>query len=79
VIFFGGGEIETMKDVFKSAASGVIMQHQEPLYSDNIRMLDHGVKPPMAKLTVARKIASTALVMWKNQEVYDPDKYRNKE
>jgi transposase len=69
----------TMKDVFKGAASGVIMNRQEPLYSDYQRMLDQGVKPPLAKLTLARKIASTALVMWKNQEVYDPDKYRNKE
>ena len=40
-------------------------------------MLEQGVKPPLAKLTVARKIASTALVMWKNQEVYDPGKHRH--
>jgi 23S rRNA G2445 N2-methylase RlmL len=69
----------TMKDVFKGAASGVIMHHQQPLYSDYLRMLDQGIKPSLAKLTLARKIASTALVMWKSQEVYNPDKYRNKE
>jgi len=42
-------------------------------------MLEQGVKPPLAKLTLARKIAATALVMWKNQEVYESDKHRNKE
>jgi hypothetical protein len=69
----------TMKDVFKGAASGVIMHHQQPLYSDYLRILDQGIKPSLAKLTLARKIASTALVMWKSQEVYNPDRYRNKE
>ena len=68
-----------MKDVFKGAASGIIMNRQEPLYNDYLRMLEQGVKPPLAKLTLARKIAATALVMWKNQEVYDPGKHRKQE
>jgi len=50
----------------------VIACRQQPLYGDYLRMLEQGVKPPLAKLTVARKIASTALVMWKKQEEYDP-------
>jgi hypothetical protein len=46
-----------MKDVFKGAASGVIMHHQEPLYSDYLKMLEQGVKPPLAKLTLASTLA----------------------
>jgi hypothetical protein len=32
----------------------------------------------MAKLTLARRIAATALAMWKNEEVYDPERRRDK-
>ena len=52
----------------------------EALTTDDYqRMLEQGSKPPIAKLTVARKIAAVVLVMWKNKEGYDPDKDRNKE
>ena len=34
------------------------------------RLCDSGIKPPMATLTIARKIAATVLAMWKNEEVY---------
>ena len=34
------------------------------------------MKPNLAKLTLARRIAGTVLSMWKNQEVYDPDRHR---
>jgi hypothetical protein len=57
----------------------VIGYRQQPLYGDYLRMLGQGVKPPLAKLTLARKIASTALVTWKKQEEYDPDQHRDKE
>ena len=36
-------------------------------------MLEHGTKPPLAKLTLSRKIAAALLAMWKNQEAYNPD------
>jgi hypothetical protein len=39
-------------------------------------MLDSGVKPSLAKLTLARKIAATVLRMWKDEEEYQPEKYR---
>ena len=68
-----------LKDVFKGAATTVITKlHDDPLYVDYQRLLDTGTKPPLAKVTVARKIAATVLRMWKNEEEYDPDKYRNK-
>ena len=46
------------------------------MYGDYMRLTEQGTKPPMAKLTLARKIAATVLAMWKNQEVYDSEKHR---
>jgi hypothetical protein len=37
-------------------------------------MLDSGIKPSLAKLTLARKIAATVLRMWKDEEEYQPEK-----
>jgi hypothetical protein len=68
-----------LKHVFKGAATSVITHRMQPLYGDYLRMTDQGTKPPMAKLTLARRIASTALTMWKNQEQYDPDRRRSKD
>ena len=65
-----------MKHVFKGAATGVLSHHVEPMYGDYVKLTQQGTKPPLAKLTLARRIAATVLAMWKNQEVYDPDKYR---
>lgn len=64
-----------LKDVFKGAALTVIQQGgDEPLRLEYLRQLDGGTKPNLAKLTLARKIASTSLAMWKQQEEYDPNK-----
>jgi transposase len=66
-----------LKTVFKGAATTVISQlHEDPLHADYERMLKAGIKPPLAKLTLARKIAGTVLSMWKHQEVYDPKRRR---
>jgi transposase len=62
-----------LKELFKGAATSVITQAGDgPLYADYCRMLESGTKPNLAKLTLARKIAATALRMWKNEEVYAP-------
>jgi hypothetical protein len=45
-------------------------------YADYRRMLDSGIKPNLAKLTLARKIAATVLRMWKDEEEYQPEEYR---
>jgi transposase len=67
----------TLKSVFKGAATTVITQRsKDPIYADYDRMLDSGIKPNLAKLTLARKIAATVLRMWKNAEEYQPEKYR---
>jgi transposase len=66
-----------LKSVFKGAATTVINQHpQSSLAQDYRRQLDAGTKPNLAKLTLARRIAATALAMWKHEEVYDPNRSR---
>jgi transposase len=66
-----------LKSVFKGAATTVIGQlPEDPLHKDYERMLAAGIKPNLAKLTLARKIAATVLSMWKHQEVYDPQRHR---
>jgi len=68
----------TLKYVFKGAATTVITKYpDQPLRRHYDRMLTAGTKPNLAKLTVARKIAATVLVMWKHQEVYDPTRHRS--
>ncbi len=67
-----------LKAVFKGAATTVIAQlTEDPLHADYQRMLKSGIKPTLAKLTLARKIAATVLSMWKHQEVYDPKRHRS--
>src|SRR5439155_5134339 len=62
-----------LKTSFKGAATTVIGQlPAHPLHQGYQRMLNTGVKPNLAKLTVARRIAAAVLAMWKNGEVYDP-------
>jgi transposase len=64
-----------LKWVFKGAATTVIQQHRgSPLHADYERMLAAGIKPNLAKVTLARKIAAITLAMWKSKEEYDPRK-----
>jgi transposase len=71
----------TLKNIFKGAATTVIMQlgETEPLHQDYQRLLAAGTKPTLAKLTIARKIAAIALSMWKSKERYDSTKHRKQE
>jgi transposase len=66
-----------LKAIFKGAATTVIQQMpKHPLHQDYQRMTDAGIKPNLAKLTLARRIAAATLAMWKHQEDYDPRKQR---
>ena len=67
-----------LKTIFKGAATTVIRQMpSHPLHQDYQRMItEAGIKPNLAKLTLARRIAATTLAMWKHQEDYDPSKPR---
>ncbi len=54
-----------LKAIFKGAATTVIMQlSTHPLHADYERMLRSGIKPNLAKLTLARRIAAIVLSMW---------------
>ena len=65
----------TLKRVFKGAATTVIGPGEdEPVYRHYLRLLEGGTKPNLAKLTIARQIASIALSLWRNEEVYNPKK-----
>jgi transposase len=62
-----------LKDVFKGAATTVIGHAKdEPLHRHYQSLLDGGTKPNLAKLTIARQIASITLSMWRSGEEYDP-------
>jgi transposase len=64
-----------LKMLFKGAAmTGIAHAKPNPLRKDYERMLEQGIRPNLAKLTVARKIAAIVLVMWKKEERYDPRK-----
>jgi transposase len=66
-----------LKAIFKGAATTVIQQMpNHPLHLDFQRMTDAGIKPNLAKLTLARRIAAATLAMWKHKEDYDPSKQR---
>ncbi len=65
-----------LKAAFKGAANTVVRQMiSHPLHADYRRMVDNGTKPNLARLTLARRISSAVLAMWKNDEVYDPTKH----
>lgn len=61
-----------LKHIFKGAATTVIMGKDGPMYQSYLNALEQGTKPPIAKVTLARRIAATMLAMWKTQEVYKP-------
>lgn len=62
-----------LKAIFKGAATTVLTQLVgHPLHADYQRRLQAGIKPNLAKLTLARRIAAIVLSMWKHEEVYDP-------
>jgi len=66
-----------LKEVFKGAAHQLTTQMtSHPLHQNYRRLVDAGVKPNLAQLTVARQLAAAVLAMWKHQEVYDPEKHR---
>jgi transposase len=63
----------TMKAVFKGAAASAVQQHAEVKeYYD--RLCAKGMRPEMAQLTVARKLAAIVLILWKKGERYDPQR-----
>ena len=63
-----GGIISLDIPFYRTQASA----SQDPLGDFYQGLLAGGVKPPMARLTLARKIAAIALTIWKKGEGFDP-------
>jgi hypothetical protein len=62
-----------LKEIFKGAATTVITQMGDhPLCVNYYRQVNKGMRPHLAKVTLARRIAAIVLTMWKHEEVYDP-------
>src|SRR5213594_851398 len=64
-----------MKEIFKGAATrascGV-----GPLRDFYVALLAKGMRPEMARLTLARKIAAIALTLWKKEERFDAEQLK---
>ena len=60
-----------LKNVFKGAATAASI-HDGPLREFYDRLLAKGMKPELARVTLARKIAAMALILWKKGESFDP-------
>jgi len=61
--------------VFKSAALHVAKLNDEhPLKQDYLQLVARGLKPQIARVTMARRLAAATLALWKREEVYDPSK-----
>jgi transposase len=68
-----------LKEVFKSAAHQVAVQMTgHPLHRDFERLVEGGMKPNLAMVTIARRIAAAVLAMWKHEEVYEASKHATK-
>lgn len=62
-----------LKNVFKSAAAAALIK-AGPLKELHDRCVARGMRPELAKLTLARKIAAVTLRLWKKGELWDPQK-----
>ncbi len=69
----------SLKEVFKGAAHQVATQMTgHPLHRDFLRLTEGGMKPNLAMVTIARRLAAAVLAMWKHQEVYETKKHLSK-
>jgi transposase len=65
----------TLKAVFKGAAASAVQQHAEiKEYYEGLCAT--GMRPELARLTVARKLAVIVLSLWKKGELYDPTRVK---
>ena len=66
-----------LKAVYKGAAITAIKK--EPFNRYYQRLIDNKMRPEMAQLTVARKIAAISLSVWKKGEKFDPKRVNQAE
>ena len=62
-----------VKSVFKSAATSAV-GHRGPLQDFYYALLERGMRPELARVTLARKLSAVFLNMWKKGECFDPAK-----
>jgi transposase len=61
-----------LKVVFKSAA--IEAMKDESIRNIYERQVKKGIRPEMARLTIARKLVAVSLAIWKKEEEFDPEK-----
>ena len=61
-----------LKELFVSAATGG--SQAEPYRGYLEQLKNNGMRPEMARLTLARKIAAVSLIIWKKGETFDATK-----
>jgi transposase len=64
-----------MKEIFKSAATRASCG-RGPFHDFYAGLLTKGMKPEMARLTLARKIAAITLTLWKKEERFDVEQVK---
>jgi transposase len=64
-----------LKDIFKGAAT-TASAAAGPFHDFYSALLRKGMKPTMARLTLARKIATITLVVWKKGVCFDPEQLK---
>lgn len=61
-----------LKDLFKGAATTA--SARDGVFREfYLRLLQKGMQPEMARLTLARKIAAITLKIWKKGELFNPE------
>jgi len=64
-----------MKEIFKSAAA-TASSREGPLHNFYQGLLTKGMRPAMARLTLARKIAAVTLILWKKGAHFDAEQLK---
>ena len=69
-----------LKKIFKGAATTVVGQKrkEDPVFQHYLSLLENGTNPTLAKLTIARQIASITLSILRTGEEYDAKKLKKK-
>lgn len=63
-----------LKEAFTGAAQQIVSKMSgHPLHTFYKRHVDNGMKPNVARVVLARKLAAIALAIWKKEEEYDPN------
>jgi transposase len=72
VVGLNANHNHVLKAVFKEAAASALT-HPGPLKDFYTTRLDGGMKPELARLTLARKIAAITLTLWKKGECFNAE------